>query len=157
MALNNKISEIIKDQLKNKGYDLVKVDVSFGSKASVNIDIDRFDGKPVSIDDCVTANQLISAILDVENLIHEKYNLNVSSPGEFRPLNNEDDFQRFCGHDVVIELNQPIKENGQRKLRGVLLKIDNSVVYLNEKNESSETKIDFSNIKKASVHRVFKI
>ena len=156
LTLNDKISAAVKDQLENRGYDLVKVDVVLGSKAAVDIFIDRFDGKPVSIDDCVSASQLISAILDVENIILGKYNLNISSPGEFRPLNTERDFERFCGQEIVVELNNPI-EGEKRKLKGQLNKIDNSIVFLKEKGKVSETKIDFSNIKKANVHRVFKI
>lgn len=156
MTLNDKISVAVRNQLENKGYDLVKVDVILGSKAAVDIFIDRFDKKPVSVDDCVSASQLISAILDVENIIQGKYNLNVSSPGEFRPLNVKQDFERFCGQEVVIELSNPT-EKEKRKLHGQLKKVDDSVIFVQEKGKDSETAIGFNNIKKASVHRVFKI
>ena len=156
MVLGDKIASVLKDPLENKGYDLVKVDVVLGSKASVEIFIDRFDNQPVSIDDCVAASQLASAILDVEDLIQGKYNLNVSSPGENRPLRTEKDFERFCGNEVTVELVAP-SEEGKKKVKGTLLKIENAIVYVKETKNESETKINFSDIKKASVRRVFKI
>jgi ribosome maturation factor RimP len=157
LLLGDKIASVLKDPLENKGYDLVKVDVSLGSRAAVEVFIDRFDNQPVSIDDCVAASQLASAILDVEDLIQGKYNLNVSSPGESRPLRTEKDFERFCGNEIIVELLNPSDE-GKKKFRGTLIKIEDSIIYLKEaKNNSSETKINFSDIKKASVRRVFKI
>lgn len=156
MVLGDKIASVLKDPLENKGYDLVKVDVVLGSKASVEIFIDRFDNQPVSIDDCVAASQLASAILDVEDLIQRKYNLNVSSPGESRPLRTEKDFERFCGNEVTVELVAP-SEEGKKKIKGTLLKIENAIVYVKEAKNESETKVNFSDIKKASVRRIFKI
>ena len=156
MVLGDKIASVLKDPLENKGYDLVKVDVILGSKASVEIFIDRFDNQPVSIDDCVAASQLASARLDVEDLVQGKYNLNVSSPGESRPLRTEKDFERFCGNEVTVELVAP-SEEGKKKVKGTLLKIENAIVYVKEAKNESETKINFGDIKKASVRRVFKI
>lgn len=157
MNINDKISVAIKDQLEYRGYDLVSVNVVLGSRAAVDLFIDRLDGKPVSIDDCVAVSQIASAVLDVEDIIQGKYNLNVSSPGETRPLRTENDFERFCGGDVTIELENPINESGKKKIRGILQKIENSVVYLSEKHQENDTKIEFSEIKKAVLHRVFKI
>ena len=156
MVLGDKIASALKDPLEDKGYDLVKVDVVLGSKASVEIFIDRFDNQPVSIDDCVAASQLASTILDVEDLVQGKYILNVSSPGESRPLRTEKDFKRFCGNEVTVELVAP-SEEGKKKVKGTLLKIENAIVYVKEAKNESETKVNFGDIKKASVHRVFKI
>lgn len=156
MVLSEKITSVLKNPLENKGYDLVRVDVKLGSNAVVEIFIDRFDCQPVSIDDCVVASQLSSAILDVEDFIKGKYNLNVSSPGEIRPLYTENDFKRFCGNEVAIELAKPSDE-GKKKLKGTLIKIENSVVYLKEIKNTSETAINFGDIKKANIRRVFKI
>ncbi len=156
MVLGDKIASALKDPLEDKGYDLVKVDVVLGSKASVEIFIDRFDNQPVSIDDCVAASQLASTILDVEDLVQGKYILNVSSPGESRPLRTEKDFKRFCGNEVTVELVAP-SEEGKKKVKGTLLKIENAIVYVKEAKNESETKVNFGDIKKASVRRVFKI
>ena len=159
MGLNEKIANAIEEPLAGKGYGLVRVLVSGGSRTVVAIDIERLDDAPVTIDDCVEANRLVSAILDVEDFIKNAYTLEVSSPGENRPLTKIGDFERFCGKDVKIELCNPI--NGKRKVFGKLVRVeqnsDDSVVYLREEcdTEAVELGISYKNIKKASVKRVF--
>lgn len=159
MGIEKKIDDSIREPLKNKGYDLVKISITGGKRTVVDISIDRFDNKPVSVDDCVAASTLISAILDVEDLVHGKYNLDVGSPGEYRCLNRIEDFERFYGNEIKIELISPI--NDRKKLVGKLVKIEqnsgNAVVYLDEECDTvaTITSIAYSNIKKANVKRVF--
>lgn len=159
MELSKKIEGVIEEPLANKGYGLVRVLINGGQRLIVGIDIERLDDAPVTVDDCVEASRLISAILDVEDFIKNAYTLEVSSPGENRPLMKIRDFERFCGKDVKIELLSPI--NGKRKIFGRLLRVeqnsDDSVVYLKEEcdTEAMELGILYKNIKKASVKRVF--
>lgn len=159
MELSKKIEGVIEEPLANKGYGLVRVLINGGQRLIVGIDIERLDDAPVTVDDCVEASRLISAILDVEDFIKNAYTLEVSSPGENRPLMKIRDFERFCGKDVKIELLSPI--NGKRKIFGRLLRVeqnsDDSVVYLKEEcdTEAMELGISYRNIKKASVKRVF--
>jgi ribosome maturation factor RimP len=161
LTLQDKISVAIKDQLINKGYDLVRINIISKPKMIVDISIDRTDGKSVSIDDCAIASNLISAIFDVEDIIKYKYNLNVSSPGEYRPLNSISDFERFLGHYVTVELFSPI--DGRKKISGKLMKVEqnsnSTVVYLKERCDTDEAAvgIDYASIKKAGVKRIFEI
>jgi ribosome maturation factor RimP len=58
---------------------------SANPKQSVlRIYIDKPDG--VSIDDCERVSRQVSALLDVEDPVSGKYQLEVSSPGLDRPL-----------------------------------------------------------------------
>ena len=50
-----------------------------------------------SVDDCATVSRELSHLLDVEDLIPQKYHLEVSSPGLDRPLKTEKDFLRNKG------------------------------------------------------------
>lgn len=160
MAVNSKIDSFIREPLKSKGYDLVKVNVIGGKKTVVDISIDRFDEFPVSMDDCIAASRLISTILDVEDVISSKYNLNVGSPGEYRQIMHLTDYERFCGREISLELFSPL--DGRKKISGILLKIEqnsnDAVVYLSEECNTVEAAIGISygNIKKAKVKRVFK-
>lgn len=160
MSIESKIDDFLREPLKAKGYDLAKITVKGGKNSVVDISIDRFDGNPVSVDDCVAASTLISAILDVEDVVRGRYNLNVGSPGEYRPLRRIEDFERFCGNEVKIELVSPIE--GRKKIAGRLVKIeqnsDDVVVYLNEEcnTVAAATSIDYDNIRKASVKRAFR-
>lgn len=175
MQLDEKIASIISEPLAARGYDLVAVSLSFGSKsATVEIAIDRFDAAPVSVDDCSVASRIISALLDVEDPIEGRYFLNVSSPGEHRPVRNPaKDLHRFCGEEVTLELlpDSPsaTAAGGVRKVRGILQKCDateaevssdlssSSSDHLPNRPSSSPSKILISDIKKATVHRIFKI
>lgn len=154
--LNEKIERAIEGALASNGYDVARVIIRGGARTVVEIDIDRLDDAPVTIDDCVSANRLISAILDVEDFIENSYTLEVSSPGENRPLTKIRDFERFCGKNVKLELHEPV--DAKRKLVGVLSRVDvdgeNATIYIQDE-DSNESAVSFANIKKANVKRVF--
>ena len=158
--LADKVADFIRDSLKHKGYDLVNVHMVSGQRAVLEISIDRFDDKPVSIDDCVSASRTISAILDVEDIIREKYNLNISSPGEYRPISSVSDYERFCGRLIKLEVLAPVEN--KKRFEGTLVKIEqninDTVVYLREECDTVGATIGFAfeNIKKASVKRDFR-
>jgi ribosome maturation factor RimP len=61
----------------------------------------------------------VAAILDVEDPIDSAYKLEVSSPGNDRPLTRQADFDRYAGVEVRIETGQPVE--GRRPVRGRLL------------------------------------
>ncbi|GHU13606.1 ribosome maturation factor RimP [Alphaproteobacteria bacterium] len=159
MSLSEKIIEAISGPLAHRGYELVVMRVVSGKVISVDIDIDRLDNAPVSVDDCVTASRIISVIFDVEDFIKGRYNINVSSPGEYRPINNIDDFPRFLDREIILELRSPL--NNRRKITGKLLRVEqnscNAVVYLKEwcDTSSEEIAVPYQDVKKATVKRVF--
>jgi ribosome maturation factor RimP len=57
-----------------------------------------------TVDDCATVSRELSRLLDVEDLIEQKYMLEVSSPGLDRPLQTERDFLRNRGEKVRLTL-----------------------------------------------------
>lgn len=59
--------------------------------------IDKEGG--VTVDDCADVSRQVSAILDVEDPIADKYTLEVSSPRLDRPLFTLSQFVRFVGED----------------------------------------------------------
>ncbi|MDR1982953.1 MAG: ribosome maturation factor RimP [Holosporaceae bacterium] len=157
MKLDEKIITAIEPSLNHSGYEIVNLRVVGGRRAVVGIDIERFDDAPVTLEDCVNANHLVSAILDVEDFIKGSYNLEISSPGEYRSLKKISDFKRFCGKDVEIELLVAV--NGKCKIFGELLRVEQNVndvvVYLKEECDTGtiEIKVPYSGIKKANVKR----
>lgn len=157
MKLEEKIREAIEAPLESKGYDLVRVNVVGGKKRLiVGIDIDRLDEKNVTVDDCVEANRLISAILDVEDFINGAYNLEVSSPGENRPLAKIRDFKRFCGQTAKMELVDPVA--GIRKFTGRIVGVDESknlIKFEVPEEDNREICLSIDNVKRANVKREF--
>ena len=68
-------------------------------------------------------------MLDVEDVIKEQYQLEVSSPGLERPLYTLEHFARFAGHKVKLTLVSPIE--GQRRFKGVLQGVEDGQVIVN--------------------------
>ena len=157
LKLEERIREVIEAPLENKGYDLVRVNIVGGKKRLVvGVDIDRLDEKNVTVDDCVEANRLISAILDVEDFINGAYNLEVSSPGESRPLAKIRDFKRFCGQIAKMELANPIQ--GIKKFTGKIVDVDEAENLIRveiPEEDNREICLSVDDIKRANVKREF--
>ena len=72
----------------------------------------------VSHEDCERASRDLSAALDVADIIHHAYRLEVSSPGIDRPLRRELDFRRFVGQQAKIRCTEATE--GRRNFSGIL-------------------------------------
>jgi ribosome maturation factor RimP len=124
--LERRIEAIIAPTVVGMGYELVRVGMSKG--ATLQIMIDRADGRPTGVEDCATLSRALSAVLDVEDPIATGYTLEVSSPGIDRPLTRPKDFVRWAGHVARLETTAPI--DGRRRFKGTLLGIDGDTVKL---------------------------
>lgn len=76
--------------------------------------IDKQGG--VTLDDCVNISRQLSDILDVGLDIETSYRLEVSSPGQNRPLSKLSDFDRFTGCRAKVRTARPI--GGQKNFTG---------------------------------------
>jgi ribosome maturation factor RimP len=95
--MEEKIRPLIESVIDDLGLDLVKVSFQGGSRKVLEILIDRKDGNKVQVKDCREVSKNVSAILDVEDIIKDKYFLEVASAGVERPLVKLQDFERFLG------------------------------------------------------------
>ncbi|HTN98677.1 MAG TPA: ribosome maturation factor RimP [Nordella sp.] len=109
-----RVAKLIEPVLDGLGFRLVRVKLS-GS--TLQIMAERPDGS-FTIDDCEQASRAISPILDVEDVISNRYFLEMSSPGIDRPLVRQEDFERWAGHEAKIEMAVP--QAGRKKFRGPL-------------------------------------
>jgi ribosome maturation factor RimP len=73
--------------------------------------------------------------LDTEDLIQERYTLEVSSPGLERPILSLDDFRRKIGEQVKVELKSPIDEKKEIKGEIVEVRENEVVISLEDKVE----------------------
>jgi ribosome maturation factor RimP len=120
-GVSQRIGRIAADVLRDLGYRLVRVKISSGSGATVQIMAERPDGT-MSIDDCERASQALSPVFDVEEPIAQAYRLELSSPGIDRPLMRESDFTRAIGHEARVEMTAAI--NGRKRFRGRLAAVE---------------------------------
>jgi ribosome maturation factor RimP len=85
---------------------------------------------PILIEDCTAISRAVSALLDVEDPVPGRYELEVSSPGIDRPLTRPQDFERFAGFEAKFETTRPLE--GRKRFRGRLLGFSDGVVRLRE-------------------------
>ncbi|ALE03398.1 ribosome maturation factor RimP [Bartonella ancashensis] len=123
-----RIAALIEPLLKPLGYRLVRVKLSGLNGLTLQIMAERADGT-MSIDDCEIVSKTVSPIMDIQNIIEQKYHLEVSSPGIDRPLVRKSDFFQWQGHIVKIETGIAIDD--RRKFRGVLTNVTQNGFTLN--------------------------
>ncbi|WP_072369383.1 ribosome maturation factor RimP [Hyphomicrobium sp. NDB2Meth4] len=112
-----RVAELIEPALSDRGFRLVRVVVSGGDNATLQIMAERTDGT-MTIEDCETISKEVSPLLDVHDPIVGAYRLEVSSPGLDRPLVRPSDFEDWAGHEAKIEVKELI--DGRRRFRGIL-------------------------------------
>lgn len=149
-TLEQKLEELILPTIESMGCELVGIEcIRAGRFLTVRMYIDKEGG--VTIDDCSDVSRQVSAILDVEDPIADKYNLEVSSPGLDRPLFTLAHYERFIGRDVVIHLRMPMFD--RRKWQGKLESVEGDLITLNVEGQTQQ--FAFGNIQKANLVPVF--
>ena len=137
---------MLQGAVEDLGCELWRIECQrAGRFMTVRLFIDKEGG--VGVDDCADVSRQVSAILDVEDPIADKYNLEVSSPGLDRPLFTLEQFQRYVGEDIAVHLRIPVLD--RRKWQGKLEKIENDMLTLIV--DGQEQVLIFGNIQKANV------
>jgi ribosome maturation factor RimP len=111
------VHDLIEPSIEAMGFRLVRTRLLGGNPQRLEIMAEREDGS-MTIDDCATLSETVSAILDVEDPISGQYLLEVSSPGLDRPLTRLEDYDRFKGYVAAVKAVRPI--DGRRRFRGTI-------------------------------------
>lgn len=149
-TLEQKLHELVNDTIEAMGCELVGIECQrAGRFLTVRLYIDKEGG--VTIDDCSDVSRQVSAILDVEDPIADKYNLEVSSPGLDRPLFTLAHYERFIGREVVVHLRIPMLD--RRKWTGEIVSVEGDLITLDI--EGNPQAFAFGNIQKANLVPVF--
>ena len=145
-TLEQNLQEMLQGAVEDLGCELWGIECQrAGRFMTVRLFIDKEGG--VTVDDCADVSRQVSAILDVEDPIADKYNLEVSSPGLDRPLFTLQQFERYIGQDIIVHLRIPVME--RRKWQGKLERIETDMVTLII--DGQEQVLVFGNIQKANV------
>ncbi|PJG86245.1 ribosome maturation factor RimP [Conservatibacter flavescens] len=145
-TLEQKLEELLNDSVEDLGCELVGIECQrVGRTLTVRLFIDKEGG--VTIDDCADVSRQVSAVLDVEDPIADKYNLEVSSPGLDRPLFTLGHYERFIGEDIVVHLR--IALGDRRKWQGKLVRVEGDMISLLV--DGQEQTFVFGNIQKANI------
>ncbi len=122
LGLEARIAAAIEPTITHMGYELVRVAVLGRDRPTVQVMADRADGTLIRIEDCERISEVVSATLDVEDIIKTRWTLEVSSAGIDRPLTRVKDWNRFAGHLARAETHMPV--SGRKRFTGTVLGAD---------------------------------
>lgn len=115
--LRERLERLLSPVLDALGYELICVEHRQGGRQRVRLYIDRPEG--IGLEDCERVSQQVGGVLDVNELIPGEYVLEVSSPGDDRPLAKAEHFNRFIGQRIRIRTLVPL--GGRRNFTGLLI------------------------------------
>jgi ribosome maturation factor RimP len=148
MKINKSLLDILEPVVEGLGFELVGAEFD-GHQRVLRLYIDHPDG--VGLDECSKVSYQVSGVLDVEDPIPGRYQLEVSSPGMERPLFTLAHFERFKGDMARIQLSRPM--DGRRRFKGQITAIEGDQILVLE--DGKEYRIPFDQIEKAKLAPVF--
>ena len=122
------LDESIKLAVEGCGVDLYDIQQTKEHKVNIlRVYISHKDG--VNLDKCAHVSRMISPLLDINEPMYGKYNLEVSSPGIERKLKTLHHFKCSIGSDVKV------KEYSTDVLKGKLLDVsDDGIITIEDIN-----------------------
>jgi ribosome maturation factor RimP len=136
--------DLIEPIVEGLGYECVGIEYNpHPQHGLLRIYIDSENG--ILVDDCSKVSHQVSGVLDVEDPIQGNYQLEVSSPGEDRPLFKLGQFQHFTGSTVTVNLFSAVEK--RKKITGRIQCVEDEIIVLEE--EEQLFKIPFQAISKA--------
>ncbi|UDG81529.1 Ribosome maturation factor RimP [Candidatus Profftia lariciata] len=131
--LKQTLIKIISEPVNVLGFELLGLELIYNHCLTLRIYIDNDKG--ITINDCANVSYRISVALDAKNIIQVAYNLEVSSPGVYRPIFKIEHYVRFIGENILIILRKEIQH--RNKWQGIIKDAKNKriTVTIDKKDE----------------------
>ncbi len=158
-TLIEQLAGVVEPILGSMSMELVDLEYKHeGRDWFLRIFIDKEGG--LTLDDCAEASREIGAVLEIEDLIHTAYRLEVSSPGIDRPLKKGKDFERFVGSLVKVKTYESLdpdqRGHSRKTFVGKLLGITDGVVRVEQTDKKGGVvEFPFEGIAKANLEYEF--
>jgi ribosome maturation factor RimP len=144
--LEQKLTDMLTAPVEALSFELVGVEfVRAGKHSTLRVYIDHPDG--ISVENCAEVSHQVSAVMDVEDPISAEYNLEVSSPGMYRPLFKLQHYLECVGEVVSVKLRMPMDD--RRNFKGKLLSLEEGVLTVEVDGQSYA--LAFANIEKGNL------
>ena len=117
--ITEKVKVFAAPLVESLGFDYWGAEYLSG-EALLRVYIDSSQG--INVDDCAAVSRELSVLLDVEDVIPNRYRLEVSSPGMRRPFFSLQQHKAFIGHEVKLKLRYPFEN--RRNFSGTLSVVD---------------------------------
>jgi len=99
------------DFLAQNSYNLAHFQaVSSGRGRVYRLFVERENGSPADLNDCVRLSPLVKLFLETEQAFNDDCTLEISSPGLDRVLKHRRDFERFAGEPVYVSVRSEGKK-----------------------------------------------
>ena len=143
----NEFEKKIESHLKEMNLELADLEyVRDGGYNYLRVYVEKMDGT-TTLDDWIDFSREIDGIAD--ELIEEKFFLEVSTPGVERRLKKPKDFVRFLGEKVNVQAKSNIE--GAKRFVGKLEKFEDDTVFLLDDKLGKIVEIPLSKLKKANL------
>lgn len=154
-----RLIQVIEPEVNALGFELVRVRLFKGGEIgdeeqTLQIMAERPETGQLVLDDCAALSHRISDRIDEleesgEVLIADAYRLEVSSPGIDRPLTRLKDFAAWAGHEVRINLVNPVEGN-RKSLHGDLAGIEGETILVDDR-KSGQVAFPFADVHAAKL------
>jgi len=123
-----RIRELAEPYIESLGLSLwgLEFGASEGGHAALRVFIDGPDG--VDVEDCARVSRQLGTALDVEDLIHGSYHLEVSSPGLERRFFELSQLLPYVGGELDVTLGAPVAE--RKRFKGILTAVEHDALIL---------------------------
>jgi ribosome maturation factor RimP len=151
--VKQKIEQLLEPLLENDKFFIVDIKVSLSKVHSkVTILLDSDEG--IKIDECTAISRQLGT--DIDEMMPEKYTLEVSSPGVDFPLKSERMYRKNIGRSLKV-----IQNDGS-EIKGILEAVEAEQITIIEEKKRKKNEevvpmaIPFGNIKQSEVIISFK-
>ena len=143
----NEFEKKIESHLKEMNLELADLEyVRDGGYNYLRVYVEKMD-RTTTLDDCIDFSREIDGIAD--ELIEEKFFLEVSTPGVERRLKKPKDFVRFLGEKVNVQAKSNVE--GAKRFVGKLEKFEDDTIFLLDDKLGKIVEIPLSKLKKANL------
>ena len=152
MDVMQRVEDLVRPLTDSLGLELVELEYKReGRQMVLRLYIDKEGG--ITLDDCAAVSKEVSAVLDVEDIVPDRYTLEVSSPGLNRPLKSRADYDRHIGRLVKIKTLELIADdagNRRKTFLGELLGLDGDLIRI-KLREGQTAAIPLGDVAKANL------
>lgn len=145
--LEQQITELVQPLAEENGATVVCVRMLQQGGPVLQVLLEDEDGSSPTIEVCQVVSRELGHILDVEDIMPEAYNLEVSSPGMSRPLTRVEDYQRFEGKQAKVKLLVDVE--GRKAHKGFLAGVAENMLSLKLVEGGETISFAFEDVKEA--------
>jgi len=144
-----RIQELASAYVESLGLSLWGLEMAGGeSRPTLRVFIDGPEG--VDVEACASVSRQLSLALDMEDLMHGAYHLEVSSPGLERRFFDFAQLAPYLGRELDLTLAEPLE--GRKRFKGTLDALDDARLSLT--CEGKPVRVAWEHVAKARlVHR----